>query len=171
MKNSTTKPFNTANSNEMLGDGFLIPMLDFVLKINDLIPRDNLDVIEWWGKKLDIIENYAKFLKQPLKLGMFIPCDEDGNVLEEPKISEDDFDEHTTQIFAQYQYDLDRAKENVLFEVENVEYKFGSIYFDDYENELKIVTINAMNPNIDSLASNFHYKLKLSKSALNAIFG
>lgn len=29
---------------------------------------------------------YAKFLKQPLTLGMFIPCDLEGNVLEEPKI-------------------------------------------------------------------------------------
>ena len=28
---------------------------------------------------------YAKFLIQPLQLGMFVPCDENGNVLEEPK--------------------------------------------------------------------------------------
>ena len=28
---------------------------------------------------------YATFLKQPLKLEMFVPCDEDGNVLEKPK--------------------------------------------------------------------------------------
>jgi len=27
---------------------------------------------------------YAKFLKQPLTLGMFVPCDDEGNVLEEP---------------------------------------------------------------------------------------
>ena len=31
------------------------------------------------------ILNYARFLKQPLKLEMFVPCDEDGNVLNEPK--------------------------------------------------------------------------------------
>ena len=28
---------------------------------------------------------YAKFITQTLELGMFVPCDEDGNVLEEPK--------------------------------------------------------------------------------------
>ena len=28
--------------------------------------------------------NYANFLKRSLTLGMFIPCDEDGNVLEKP---------------------------------------------------------------------------------------
>ena len=28
---------------------------------------------------------YSKFLKQPLELWMFVPCDEDGNVLDEPK--------------------------------------------------------------------------------------
>ncbi len=30
------------------------------------------------------MSNYAKFLKQPLKLEMFIPCDEKGNVLKQP---------------------------------------------------------------------------------------
>ena len=31
------------------------------------------------------IHNYANFLKQPLKLSMFIPCDEFGNVLIKPE--------------------------------------------------------------------------------------
>ena len=31
--------------------------------------------------------NYAIFLKQPLELWMFVPCDEDGNVLEKPDCS------------------------------------------------------------------------------------
>ena len=30
-------------------------------------------------------DNYDALLKQPLKLEMFVPCDENGNVLEEPK--------------------------------------------------------------------------------------
>ena len=29
--------------------------------------------------------NYAQFLKQKIKLEMFVPCDENGNVLEEPE--------------------------------------------------------------------------------------
>ena len=28
--------------------------------------------------------NYAKFLKQPLKLEMFVPCDDEGNILKAP---------------------------------------------------------------------------------------
>jgi len=64
-------------------------------------------------------ENYAHFLKQPLKLWMFVPCDEDGNVLEEPvhyetwlKLHEYEgsaigFDEHL-----KYQ----QAKERCLFD-------------------------------------------------------
>ena len=32
----------------------------------------------------NIIYNYAQFLKQHLTLGMFVPCDEDENVLEYP---------------------------------------------------------------------------------------
>ena len=34
---------------------------------------------------LNALEGYANFLKQPLKLEMFVPCDEDGNILKEPK--------------------------------------------------------------------------------------
>ena len=34
------------------------------------------------------VYNYANFLNQPLTLGMFVPCDEEGNVLEMPTQSE-----------------------------------------------------------------------------------
>ena len=37
-------------------------------------------------KALKQIFSYAEFLKQPLKLEMFVPCDEDENVLGEPEI-------------------------------------------------------------------------------------
>ena len=32
----------------------------------------------------ETVHNYANFLKQPLTLGMFVPSDDDGNVLEKP---------------------------------------------------------------------------------------
>ena len=95
-------------------------MTSFVLEIekSSYTQTEKYRIIEWENKcqAFDKIINYAKFLKQPLKLEMFVPCDEEGNVLEEPKIEEEYVDEHTTQIFAQYQYDLDKAKEKVLFE-------------------------------------------------------
>ena len=58
------------------------------------------------------IGNYAEFLKQPLKLEMFVPCDEEGNVLEEPKITniqDANFD-------IDYLEKYNNAKEKVLFE-------------------------------------------------------
>ena len=85
----------------------LISMTSFVLQ------RDITDI-----KQRDSIVKYANFLKQPLKLEMFVPCDEDGNVLKEPKRGED---------YLQYPdsfdgnkewgelYDYQQAKEKVLF--------------------------------------------------------
>ena len=46
-----------------------LTMLEFVLESNDL----------------ESIKNYAKFLSQKPEKWMFVPCDDDGNVLEEPK--------------------------------------------------------------------------------------
>jgi hypothetical protein len=59
--------------------GALISMTDFVLDLNsDLFPST------FKGKLIKII-NYAAFLKEPLKLEMFFPFDNDGNFMIEPK--------------------------------------------------------------------------------------
>lgn len=52
-------------------------------------------------------QNYAKFLKQPLELWMFVPCDETGKPMVEPNDSMDD-----KGYYKKYQ----QAKERVLFE-------------------------------------------------------
>jgi len=51
-------------------------MVDYVLneKLNDTIDKD----------LYDIHKDYAKFITQHSEKWMFVPCDEDGNVLEEP---------------------------------------------------------------------------------------
>ena len=148
----------TTSAKPVLCDGFLIPMTDFVLKYYSDETMDELQI-------LDLINNYANFLKQPLKLEMFVPCDDEGIVLEEPKIEEEYVDEHTTQIFAQYQYDLDKAKEKVLFEL-NIDsdykfdisdYKFICNYYVNLENWLK--------------DNDVLYKIKLLQTALDSIFG
>jgi hypothetical protein len=51
-------------------------MTDFVLKQSERIINCELTHLESHHQIVD----YAKFLKQPLKLEMFVPCDEDGNV-------------------------------------------------------------------------------------------
>lgn len=47
----------------------LVRMTDFILESDDL----------------QGIKKYAEFLRQPLTLGMFVPCDRDGKPLEEIK--------------------------------------------------------------------------------------
>ena len=174
MKNSTTEPFDTANSNAMLCDGFLIPMTDFVLEqLNEQNSRTKP-----MREVFNSLEKYAKFLKQPLKLEMFVPCDDEGIVLEEPKIEEEDVDEHTTQIFAQYQYDLDKAKEKVLFEGFKIyDYKLNVFFYLDrrktlsYDKKRKdFITIGLLFETVENLI-NISSQIKLSQTALNAIFG
>lgn len=55
---------------------------------------------------------YAKFLKQPLTLGMFMPCDDNNNVLEEPKCIKE-----CESCDCMYEYDIyQQAKERVIFD-------------------------------------------------------
>ncbi|MCT3642303.1 hypothetical protein HZR07_17040 [Elizabethkingia anophelis] len=78
----------------------LIPMTDFVLSIlNNTSPNN-------FVKGVESIRAYAEFLKQPLALWMFVPCDEGGDPMEYPK----DF----THDWELTSYDL--AIERVLFE-------------------------------------------------------
>jgi len=63
----------------------LIKCSDYVIKhhypeTNEEAERELILIDNFYNKCI----NYANFLKQPLTLGMFIPCDLDGNVLEEP---------------------------------------------------------------------------------------
>jgi len=77
----------------------LISMVDFVLEKNKAEEVTRQSYIE--------CSKYAIFLKQPLKLGMFVPCDLDGNVLEDANRST-----HTDIECLEYQ----QAKERCLFE-------------------------------------------------------
>ena len=91
----------------------LQPMTDFVLRIDDY-KRESHNT----ERAYCLINNYANFLKQSLKLSMFVPCDENDVPLEEPK----DFKffmqgvgghiDVTYQEYKQYQ----QAKERVIFE-------------------------------------------------------
>lgn len=167
MENSTTEPFNTANSNAMLGDVFLIPMTDFVLKYYSDDTRDELQI-------LDLMNNYANFLKQPLKLEMFVPCDEDENILEEPRMIERNIGFDEKDVF----WDVDevenykKAKEKVLFEgfylKDNkfITDNFHDVYFKNSFGKFQKHCL--MDTNIEYIV---YWKLKLSQSALNAIFG
>lgn len=93
----------------------LISMADFVMQQNMHYANKYITV-----EKLQLsILNYAMFLKQPLTLEMFVPCDLDGNVLEElpertgiRKYTNIGDSEEETKLIKKYQ----EAKDRVLFE-------------------------------------------------------
>lgn len=111
------------------------------------------------------ILNYANFLNTQLKLGYFIPCDSEGNVLEEP-ISEYEpvnfwnegvIDEKHNDLIGEYE----EAKKRVLFE--GFEIFNGNIISCDGTIQ---VNKEFMNQTIEDLV---HYKLTLTASALNIL--
>ena len=112
----------------------LVSMTDFVLKQNKILET----YVNHLRKPLfEKIVNYAAFLKQPLKLEMFVPCDEEGNVLEEPKRWKDylqypdsfDGNKEWDEL-----YDYQQAKEKVLFEGFEIDKNLYLVY----KNEISI---------------------------------
>ena len=87
----------------------LISMVDYVLQ---QCPNKKLQFTD--ALSIVSIVNYANFLKQPLKLWMFVPCDEEGNVLVNPYAK--NHDAGTKKEIEQINYN--NAKQKVLFILE-----------------------------------------------------
>ena len=134
----------------------LISMTDFVLELQETESR----VIG----TLDSAINYANFLKQPLKLEMFVPYDEDGNVLEERIIfSKDEDCVFDSSNFNKYQ----QAKEKVLFEgfkVCNRTTKIDCVVYNEDHITLKLLK----DKTIEYLINR---NLTLTPTAIKRIFG
>jgi len=82
----------------------LISMVEFVLeqdKINGGFGQEEIDKV--W--------EYANFLNQPLTLGMFFPCDEEGDILNEPYNGDNE-----DNLFECLVEEYKKSKNNVLFE-------------------------------------------------------
>lgn len=133
----------------------LIPMVEFVLEQTE--QHRFKDDCEFAYK----VRKYAKFLSQPLELGFFVPCDEDGNVLKEPKTPWQDSIMHEG-VHEKYRVKLNeyqKSKEKVLFEGFEFlnSFKWGfevSITIEDYYQELLIenpeTVENLLNSNIQA---------------------
>lgn len=97
----------------------LISMTDFVLSQSEgsTIDWEQLDWMNQEIYKLDRIRNYANFLKQPLELYMFVPCDEDGNVLDAEPCSLGMFLKGNPffDVYLESKNKWDEAKERCLF--------------------------------------------------------
>ena len=130
-------------------------MTDFVLRINEIEKEIDQFFDSWRMKQLRIIENYAKFLKQPLKLEMFVPCDDDGNILENP--DETIYKEKDKECYGWDMIDYEKAKEKVLFENPSIR------------------EINYFINHFQKIEDLFHSRggktLKLSQTTLDSIFG
>ena len=121
----------------------LISISDFVLKV-DKETNDETSSIMY---SFNHLVKYANFLKQPLTLGMFVPCDDDGNVLEEPTSTEkNEFGGSFSTIEEQAELCCEieqfrAAKDRVLFEgFEDEELDDIKIMFDEaYSLELNYI--------------------------------
>ena len=91
----------------------LISMKDFVLKQKEQLHEDETGFL---NDRLKNIFNYANFLNQPLTLGMFVPCDEDGNVLEVCKQKDVCSKSLSGNCICPKSDKYQQAKERVLFE-------------------------------------------------------
>jgi len=101
-------------------DNKLISMVEFVLENQKNRTED------WRHKEgyhsecntamLVNVYNYANFLKQPLTLGMFVPCDLEGNVLKHPDTYKESEMYCTHEGLDIYREKYQQAKERVLFE-------------------------------------------------------
>jgi len=87
----------------------LISMVDFINEIG------NSTLHESYERDLAKIYNYCTFLEQPLKLEMFVPCDENGDVLEEPEFHEPN-NESEIGNYDELRYQFQQAKARVIFE-------------------------------------------------------
>jgi len=98
---------------------------------------------------------YSKFLKQALKLWMFVPCDEDGNVLEEPICQE----------YALANQKYQQAKERCLFKG-ITRYKIcndGSFHICYNKNQMVIINKK------DKIENIVDCDIQLNKTALKQI--
>ena len=143
----------------------LISMVDYVLH-DDVIFKEKRTF-------KDLVLNYATFLKQPLELRMFVPCDEGGNVLEKPEVGRDKLynaqDTSTNSIIWHEKWHkriekYQKAKERCLFEdciydeemqVIRKDYGIDLFYIPKHE----LFTIETMT----------NYDLKLTQTAIKQI--
>jgi hypothetical protein len=94
----------------------LISMVDFVLQASHNIDEHS-SVMEYH----DLTFSYANFLNQPLTLGMFVPCDEEGNVLLDPIDNQHKIKIKSGNDYIAKKEQYQQAKERVLLEVTDFE--------------------------------------------------
>lgn len=150
----------------------LIPMTEFTLqkcKFLEIESNDDLKLNMESHFALLSIRSYAQFLKQPLALWMFIPCDEDGNVLEEPDTTKwTNLYEANGEIkFRDCKYQ--QAKDRVLFEELKITDKGNFFFIEDPESGIYLRTLKNTEKTVEFLLPNL--KPTLTETAIKQIYG
>lgn len=98
---------------------------------------------EKMNKVFDQTENYANFLKQPLTLGIFVPCDEDGNVLIKPRSYNtylSGFIKHESTLWVRECDIYIKAKNRVLFKgVSSAEVRVYSLSLSNEDTHINVI--------------------------------
>ena len=123
-----------------------------------------IDYLYWYER---VRNNFDGFSEQPLKLEMFVPCDDGGNILEEPIFHEPNNENE----IGNYQILIDEyneAKAKVLFEgiefringgVNFLTIKEDTFAFFDFNIKFKNLTVEYL----------VQYNLQLTENALKQI--
>ena len=112
--------------------------------------------------KWELILNYANFLKQTLELGMFVPCDEEGSILEEKEII--DFHPKDWNEINNQNQKYQQAKEKVFFQ--------GCIYDDKMDavrDNIGLMMYSVKYESNDAIEDLVKYNLTLTDSAIKKL--
>ena len=118
------------------------------------------------------VSNYANFLKQKLKLEMFVFCDEEGDILEEPT----DYEKRLLNMMTEYNdevYTYYQAKAKVLFEGFEIDKNLYLVYkneisigrFISYENGSKFL----FRDNFKTIEDLVEFGFKLTENTIKQI--
>ena len=163
----------------------LITLTDYVLEQNKIsLPLLTTN----WNKEFETrfknIVNYAKFLSMPLELKMFVPCDSENNVLEEPhnygllntyptgnKLMDKAFDPaleyqkaKSEVIFEGFELETDmysQIKRSIIWMPDGINQVYRKLEF--YNGDIKTFFFNEEFKNIESMIK---YNLTLTHEAI-----
>lgn len=156
----------------------LLSMTDYVLQEQKGGQQVN-SITSQLHYELRSIKKYAKFLKQPLKLEMFFPCNEYGSILNEP-LKNEFFENNFSNEFCNSSYELalekyKKAKENVLFNGFELNFEITEIVGiinNDYQIWFyKNGTITINSKEIKTIEYLVKYNLTLTPNAIKHFFG
>lgn len=110
----------------------LILMTDFVLQRakSSILPLTIKETFKNGAKVMNEIFMYADLLKKDLKKGMFVPCDEFDNILEEPKYYNEKYNDNIPSDEFELCTQYHEAKKRVLFK------GFKVVYFSKKPNSI-----------------------------------